>query len=86
MSLSLLREHAREAAERAKMVEDFHQRRKEAAANKLRGQAQWLAPSATPPAPQSQGILAAVTVCVCWEGGNVGEREGGCDCQFVCVE
>lgn len=62
-----LRVHAREAAERARVVEDFHQRRREAAANKLRGQAQWLAPSPTPLAPQSQGMVASV-LSVCWEG------------------
>ena len=42
---------AAEAAERARVLEDFHQRRKAAAANKLRGQAQWLAPSPPLPAP-----------------------------------
>lgn len=54
-----LRVHAREAAEKARVVEDFHQRRKEAAANKLRGQAQWLAPSPLPQPPQPHGMVAA---------------------------
>ena len=33
-----------EAAERARVVAEFQQRRREAAVNKARGQAQWLGP------------------------------------------
>ncbi len=39
-----LRAVAVEAVEKARMITDFHQRRREAAANKARGQAQWGAP------------------------------------------
>ena len=48
-----------EAAEKARVLEDFQQRRLEAAANKQRGQAQWLDPSPlptpAPPPPHSLG-------------------------------
>ena len=50
------RRQAEEAAEQARVLEEFHQRRREAAANKLRGQAQWQATPLAPPTPQPHGI------------------------------
>ena len=43
-----------EASERARVVAEYHQRRREAAVNKARGQAQWLGPQLPPPQPQKQ--------------------------------
>lgn len=48
---SLDRWSGEEAAERARVLEEFHQRRREAAANRMRGQAQWLPSSPSPPPP-----------------------------------
>ena len=47
---SVCRAEAVEASERARMVAEYHQRRREAAVNKARGQAQWLGPPL--PTPQ----------------------------------
>lgn len=48
--LFIFRAEAVEASERARLVADFHQRRREAAVNKAKGQAQWLGPPL--PTPQ----------------------------------
>ena len=54
------------AAERAKVVEEFQQRRKQAAANKQRGDTQWMGvqhtPRPLPKAPEQLGKLGNIYV------------------------
>ncbi len=67
---SFCRAEAVEASERARVVAEYHQRRREAAVNKARGQAQWQGPPLPTPQPQKQTPQGAQIHCrhkvLCW--------------------
>jgi hypothetical protein len=68
LNVSFCRAEAVEASERARVVAEYHQRRREAAVNKARGQAQWQGPPLPTPQPQKQTPQGAL-ICIQYSAG-----------------